>query len=93
MSAAPLAGRQRPASLAPIYAALAILVALGLLGLGLAFWPSGAPHPSSLRAPRFQAPGEHPAGNGAGVPSLPATPRRRGVWTLAGSARGFGYLW
>jgi hypothetical protein len=90
MNSAPLDDRRRPASLAPIYAALAILVALGLLALVVASWPSRTTRPSAFPNPHFRTPAEHPAGNGAEAPSRPAMPRRGEIWTRASLAQGFG---
>jgi hypothetical protein len=89
MNPAPLAGRRRPASLAPIYAALAVLVGLGLLALFVASWPPGTTRPPDFQHPRFRAPAEHPAGNGVEAPSRPAAPKRGGMWTQASLAQGF----
>ena len=89
MNSAPLDSRQRPASLAPVYAALAVLVALGLLALVVATWPSGATRPSAFPHPGFRAPAEHPAGNGIETPSRPAMPDRGVIWTQASLAQGF----
>ncbi len=85
-------GRQRPASLAPIYAALAVLVALGLLALVVAFWPPGAGRPSAFQHPRLRAPAEHPAGNGLEAPPRTAVPKRGVIWTQASVAQGFATL-
>lgn len=83
MTAAPLDGRQRPASLAPIVAALCVLAALGVLALVAASWPSGGTHAAPDRAPSPGAMGGHPAGTGTGSPSPPAIPRRGSVWAQA----------
>ena len=90
MNSPALDDRQRPASLAPIYAAIAALVALGLFALVVASWPSGTTRPSASKQPRFRAPVEHPAGNGVAPPSRPAVPRRGGIWTQASLVQGFG---
>jgi hypothetical protein len=84
-----LDGRRRPASLAPIYAALAVLVALGLLALFVASRPPGTTRPPDFQHPRLRAPAEHRAGNGVEAPSRPAAPKRGGLWTQASPAQGF----
>lgn len=89
MNSPPLDGRRRKASLAPIYAALLLLVGLGLVGFVVASWPSGASDRLPWPELRLPAPAERPAGNRADVPSRPAMPKRGGIWTQSGPVQGF----
>ncbi len=83
MKSAPMDGGQSPASLAPIHAALAILVGLGLLLLALA-----ALHSLDADAPASRAPAAQPARDDTRHPPFPPAPKRAGKWARSGPAQG-----
>jgi len=61
------------ANLAPIYAALLALVAIGVLAVVVALWPAEGVHPLLRHDLRLDSPAQRSSGESAGGPSRPAS--------------------
>jgi hypothetical protein len=71
--------RSRDSGLAPIYAALLLLVVLGLIGLIIASWPQRA-HSASPPAQGDVAPASRPFDGGLRLPKEARQQSGRGTW-------------
>lgn len=81
--------RPMAASLAPIYAALLALVAVGVVAFVVALWPAEGVHPPLRQDPRLDSPAERTGGESAVAPSRPASRKSGEPLRRAGFARAF----
>ena len=86
--AAALLGTPPPeASLAPIYAALLALVAVGVLALVVALWPAEGVHPPRRHDLRLDSPAERTGRESVEGPSRPVSRKHGERMRRAGLAR------
>lgn len=79
--------RPPAASLAPIYAALLALVAVGVIAFVVALWPAEGVHPQIRQDMRLDSPAERAGGESASAPSRPASRKSGERLRRAGFAR------
>ncbi len=81
--------RPTAASLAPIYAALLVLVAAGVLALVVALWPAEGVHPPHRQDLRLDSPAERTGRESVGGPSRPVSRKQGERMRRAELARDF----